>query len=217
MPSFLAYPLEMIPYVVVTLLIAFTIHEWAHALVALAFGDDTAKNQGRLSLNPLVHIDLFGLLMILIAGFGWAKPTPVNRFKLKKRRLGSILVTLAGPISNLLLAMIGVGLYALFLNFAFFTYGSVTETFLMIFVQLNLVLFVFNLIPIPPLDGYQILVEFLPMSARAKLEPVERYGMLIFLVIALTPISNFTIQPIFDTVIPFVFNIILMIFGLSAF
>ncbi|EFR92811.1 metalloprotease, partial [Listeria innocua FSL J1-023] len=182
-----------------------------------AFGDDTAKNQGRLSLNPLVHIDLFGLLMILIAGFGWAKPTPVNRFKLKKRRLGSILVTLAGPISNLLLAMIGVGLYALFLNFAFFTYGSVTETFLMIFVQLNLVLFVFNLIPIPPLDGYQILVEFLPMSARAKLEPVERYGMLIFLVIALTPISNFTIQPIFDTVIPFVFNIILMIFGLSAF
>ncbi|MBC6149708.1 site-2 protease family protein [Listeria innocua] len=217
MPSFLAYPLEMIPYVVVTLLIAFTIHEWAHALVALAFGDDTAKNQGRLSLNPLVHIDLFGLLMILIAGFGWAKPTPVNRFKLKKRRLGSILVTLAGPISNLLLAMIGVGLYALFLNFAFFTYGSVTETFLMIFVQLNLVLFVFNLIPIPPLDGYQILVEFLPMSARAKLEPVERYGMLIFLVIALTPISNFTIQPIFDTVIPFVFDIILMIFGLSAF
>lgn len=109
MPSFLAYPLEMIPYVLVTLLIAFTIHEWAHALVALAFGDDTAKNEGRLSLNPMVHIDLFGLLMILIAGFGWAKPTPVNRFKLKKRRLGSILVSLAGPVSNLLLAMVGVG------------------------------------------------------------------------------------------------------------
>ncbi|CAK21931.1 site-2 protease family protein [Listeria welshimeri] len=217
MPSFLAYPLEMIPYVLVTLLIAFTIHEWAHALVALAFGDDTAKNQGRLSLNPLVHIDLFGMLMILIAGFGWAKPTPVNRFKLKKRRLGSVLVSLAGPISNLLLAIVGVGLYALFLNYSFFTYGSITETFLMIFVELNLVLFVFNLIPIPPLDGYQILVEFLPMSARVKLEPVERYAMLIFLIIALTPISNFTIQPIFDTVIPFVFKIILSIFGLTPF
>lgn len=217
MPSFLAYPLEMIPYVLVTLLIAFTIHEWAHALVALAFGDDTAKNQGRLSLNPLVHIDLFGMLMILIAGFGWAKPTPVNRFKLKKRRLGSVLVSLAGPISNLLLAIVGVGLYALFLNYSFFTYGSITETFLMIFVELNLVLFVFNLIPIPPLDGYQILVEFLPMSARIKLEPVERYAMLIFLIIALTPISNFTIQPIFDTVIPFVFKIILSIFGLTPF
>lgn len=217
MPSFLAYPLEMIPYVLVTLLIAFTIHEWAHALVALAFGDDTAKNQGRLSLNPLVHIDLFGMLMILIAGFGWAKPTPVNRFKLKKRRLGSVLVSIAGPISNLLLAIVGVGLYALFLNYSFFTYGSITETFLMIFVELNLVLFVFNLIPIPPLDGYQILVEFLPMSARVKLEPVERYAMLIFLIIALTPISNFTIQPIFDTVIPFVFKIILSIFGLTPF
>lgn len=217
MPSFLAYPLEMIPYVLVTLLIAFTIHEWAHALVALAFSDDTAKNQGRLSLNPLVHIDLFGMLMILIAGFGWAKPTPVNRFKLKKRRLGSVLVSLAGPISNLLLAIVGVGLYALFLNYSFFTYGSITETFLMIFVELNLVLFVFNLIPIPPLDGYQILVEFLPMSARVKLEPVERYAMLIFLIIALTPISNFTIQPIFDTVIPFVFKIILSIFGLTPF
>ncbi|MBC2276721.1 site-2 protease family protein [Listeria welshimeri] len=217
MPSFLAYPLEMIPYVLVTLLIAFTIHEWAHALVALAFGDDTAKNQGRLSLNPLVHIDLFGMLMILIAGFGWAKPTPVNRFKLKKRRLGSVLVSLAGPISNLLPAIVGVGLYALFLNYSFFTYGSITETFLMIFVELNLVLFVFNLIPIPPLDGYQILVEFLPMSARVKLEPVERYAMLIFLIIALTPISNFTIQPIFDTVIPFVFKIILSIFGLTPF
>lgn len=217
MPSFLAYPLELIPYVLVTLLIAFTIHEWAHALVALAFGDDTAKNQGRLSLNPLVHIDLFGLLMILIAGFGWAKPTPVNRFKLKKRHLGSILVSLAGPISNLVLAVIGVGFYALFLNFDFFAYGSVVETFLMIFVQLNIVLFVFNLIPLPPLDGYQILVEFLSMSARAKLEPVERYAMLIFLVIVLTPISDFTIQPIFNTVIPFVFNIILTIFGLTSF
>ncbi|AIS60881.1 site-2 protease family protein [Listeria ivanovii] len=213
MPSFLAYPLELIPYVLVTLLIAFTIHEWAHALVALAFGDDTAKNQGRLSLNPLVHIDLFGLLLILIAGFGWAKPTPVNRFKLKKRRLGSILVSLAGPISNMLLAVIGVGAYALFLNYSFFA-GSILETFLMVFIQLNIVLFVFNLIPLPPLDGYQVLVEFLPLSARAKLEPVERYAMLIFLVIALTPIAEFTIQPIFNTVIPFIYKIILGIFGL---
>ncbi|MBC1539908.1 site-2 protease family protein [Listeria seeligeri] len=216
MPSFLAYPLELIPYVLVTLLIAFTIHEWAHALVALAFGDDTAKNQGRLSLNPLVHIDLFGLLLILIAGFGWAKPTPVNRFKLKKRRLGSVLVSLAGPISNLLLAIIGVGIYSILLNTSY-EYGSVIPTFLMVFVNLNIVLFVFNLIPLPPLDGYQVLIEFLPLSARAKLEPVERYAMLIFLIIALTPISQFTIQPIFNTVIPFIYRIILGIFGLTPF
>ncbi|MBC1470462.1 site-2 protease family protein [Listeria seeligeri] len=216
MPSFLAYPLELIPYVLVTLLIAFTIHEWAHALVALAFGDDTAKNQGRLSLNPLVHIDLFGLLLILIAGFGWAKPTPVNRFKLKKRRLGSVLVSLAGPISNLLLAIIGVGIYSILLNTSY-EYGSVIPTFLMVFVNLNIVLFVFNLIPLPPLDGYQVLIEFLPLSARAKLEPVERYAMLIFLIIALTPISQFTIQPIFNTVIPFIYRMILGVFGLTPF
>lgn len=216
MPSFLAYPLELIPYVLVTLLIAFTIHEWAHALVALAFGDDTAKNQGRLSLNPLVHIDLFGLLLILIAGFGWAKPTPVNRFKLKKRRLGSVLVSLAGPISNLLLAIIGVGIYSILLNTSY-EYGSVIPTFLMVFVNLNIVLFVFNLIPLPPLDGYQVLIEFLPLSAREKLEPVERYAMLIFLIIALTPISQFTIQPIFNTVIPFIYRMILGIFGLTPF
>ncbi|MEE9728122.1 site-2 protease family protein [Listeria seeligeri] len=216
MPSFLAYPLELIPYVLVTLLIAFTIHEWAHALVALAFGDDTAKNQGRLSLNPLVHIDLFGLLLILIAGFGWAKPTPVNRFKLKKRRLGSVLVSLAGPISNLLLAIIGVGIYSILLNTSY-EYGSVIPTFLMVFVNLNIVLFVFNLIPLPPLDGYQVLIEFLPLSARAKLEPVERYAMLIFLIIALTPISQFTIQPIFNRVIPFIYRMILGIFGLTPF
>lgn len=216
MPSFLAYPLELIPYVLVTLLIAFTIHEWSHALVALAFGDDTAKNQGRLSLNPLVHIDLFGLLLILIAGFGWAKPTPVNRFKLKKRRLGSVLVSLAGPISNLLLAIIGVGIYSILLNTSY-EYGSVIPTFLMVFVNLNIVLFVFNLIPLPPLDGYQVLIEFLPLSARAKLEPVERYAMLIFLIIALTPISQFTIQPIFNTVIPFIYRMILGFFGLTPF
>lgn len=217
MPSFLAYPLELIPYVLVTLLIAFTIHEWSHALVALAFGDDTAKNQGRLSLNPLVHIEPFGLLLILIAGFGWAKPTPVNRFKLKKRRLGSVLVSLAGPISNLLLAIIGVGIYAILLNYTSYEYGSVIATFLLVFVNLNIVLFVFNLIPLPPLDGYQVLIEFLPLSARAKLEPVERYAMLIFLIIALTPISQFTIQPIFNTVIPFIYRIILGVFGLTPF
>ncbi|WP_239255106.1 site-2 protease family protein [Listeria ilorinensis] len=201
MPSFFAYPLEMLPYVVVTILIAFTIHEWAHALTALAFGDDTAKKQGRLSLNPLVHVDLIGLLMIVIAGFGWAKPTPVNRYKLKKRRLGSICVSLAGPLSNLLLAFIATGIMMLLVK----QYGysdSIWMNFLGIFIQLNVVLFIFNLIPFPPLDGYQILTEFLPMRFRAKLQPIEQYAFLIFLIIALTPLYNLTIGPIFNFFIP---------------
>ncbi len=203
MSNFLAYPLEMLPYVVVTILIAFTVHEWAHAITALAFGDDTAKKEGRLSVNPLVHVDLIGLLMVVIVGFGWAKPTPVNRFKLKKRRLGSIVVSLAGPISNLLLAFFAVGIFSyLTSGLGIGEINSIWSIFLTIFIQLNLVLFVFNLIPFPPLDGYQVLVEFLPNRLRAKIQPLEQYAFLIFLIIALTPLYSLTIGPIFNVFIP---------------
>lgn len=203
MSNFLAYPLEMLPYVVVSILIAFTIHEWAHAATALLFGDDTAKNEGRFSINPLVHVDLIGLLMVVIVGFGWAKPTPVNRFKLKKRKLGSILVPLAGPISNLILAFLAVGIFAYFIGGAGGDgLNTIWSNFLTIFIQLNLVLFIFNLIPFPPLDGYQVLVEFLPSRLRAKVQPVEQYAFLIFLIIALTPLYSITIGPIFNVFIP---------------
>ncbi|MHC5252205.1 site-2 protease family protein [Listeria kieliensis] len=207
MSNFLAYPLETLPYVLVSILIAFTVHEWAHASTALLFGDDTAKKEGRLSPNPFVHVDLIGLLMVILVGFGWAKPTPVNRFKLKKRRLGSILVSLAGPISNLLLAFIAMGIFMLLVSHdnAILT-GAIWPNFFTIFIQLNLVLFVFNLIPFPPLDGYQIVLEFLPMRFREKIAPLEQYAFLIFLIIALTPLYNFTIGPIFRTVIPFFIN-----------
>ncbi|EMG27104.1 hypothetical protein X560_1513 [Listeria fleischmannii 1991] len=203
MSNFLAYPLEMLPYVVVSILIAFTIHEWAHAATALLFGDDTAKNEGRFSINPLVHVDLIGLLMVVIVGFGWAKPTPVNRFKLKKRKLGSILVSLAGPISNLILAFLAVGIFAYFIGgVGGDGLNTIWSNFLTIFIQLNLVLFIFNLIPFPPLDGYQVLVEFLPSRLRAKVQPVEQYAFLIFLIIALTPLYSITIGPIFNVFIP---------------
>ncbi|MBC1521891.1 site-2 protease family protein [Listeria aquatica] len=207
MSNFLAYPLETLPYVVVTILIAFTVHEWAHAYTALLFGDDTAKREGRLSPNPFVHVDLIGLLMVVLVGFGWAKPTPVNRFNLKKRRLGSILVSLAGPISNLLLAFIAMGIFMFLVshNHSILTV-TIWSNFFTIFIQLNLVLFVFNLIPFPPLDGYQIILEFLPMRFREKIAPVEQYAFLVFLIIALTPLYNFTIGPIFSTVIPFFIN-----------
>lgn len=202
---FLAYPLETIPYVIVSLLIAFTVHEWSHAVVALWFGDDTAKREGRLSLNPVEHVDLFGMLMIIIAGFGWAKPTPVNRFKLRSQKWGSVLVSLAGPVSNLLLAAVGAMIYALMINNGSITTNIFIE-FLNVFIQLNIVLFVFNLIPFPPLDGYQILIEFLPLSVRSKLQPVEQYAALILLIIAVTPISNYTISPIFNYLIPTIFE-----------
>ncbi|WP_249712511.1 site-2 protease family protein, partial [Bacillus cereus] len=107
MDRFLYFPLELMPYVVITLIDAFTMHELADAYVAYRFGDDTAARQGRSTLNPIKHLDVFGTILILVAGFGWAHPVPVNRRAFKRPRLAGVLVSVAGPVSNLLLAFIG--------------------------------------------------------------------------------------------------------------
>ena len=107
----LRYPIEQLPFVVITLLIAFTVHEFAHAYTAYKFGDPTAKDQGRLTLNPIQHLDPLGTILILIAGFGWARPVPVNRRHFKNPRAAGVLVSLMGPVSNLLMAFIGYGIF----------------------------------------------------------------------------------------------------------
>lgn len=202
---FLAYPIHDIPYVVITLMIAFTVHEFAHAYVAYKFGDMTAKNQGRLTLNPIQHLDPFGTLFIFIAGFGWARPVPVNRFFFKKPRLAGVLVSIAGPLSNFLLAAIAfVVWYGL--SRAGLTSGAgapvYIREFLDLFIQLNIVLFIFNLLPFPPLDGYRIVEDLVPRDIRAKMTQYEAYGSLIFLILVITPLDQYTISPILYKIVP---------------
>lgn len=199
MDRFLAFSLPELPFVIITLIVAFTIHEFAHAYVAYKFGDDTAKSQGRLTLNPVHHLDPIGTILILIAGFGWARPVPVDRRNFQNPRLAGILVSLAGPLSNFLIAAIA---YAIL----FFSVRTGVPPFfvdlLNMMVWLNIVLFVFNLLPLPPLDGYRIIEDIVSPSVRAKLTQYEQYGTLIFLIIVITPLYQYTIQPIFSFVLP---------------
>ncbi|XQY91746.1 site-2 protease family protein [Metabacillus sp. HB246100] len=198
--SFLAFPLQNIPYVVLTLIVAFTLHEFAHAYVAYKFGDPTAERQGRLTLSPLAHLDPFGTLLIFIAGFGWAKPVPVNRYFFKRPKLAGVLVSVAGPLSNLFLAFIGMAiLYILIATnvIALLPVNVVNslEQFFTIFVSLNAILFLFNLLPVPPLDGYRIIEDLVSPNLRAKLTQYESYGIIIFLVLVVTPLNDYTIAP----------------------
>lgn len=164
------------------------VHEFAHALVATKLGDQTARLSGRLTLNPLAHLDLFGALMMLIAGFGYAKPVPVNmnNFKNKKRKLYMALTALAGPVSNLIMAFVFSIFYCAVFKFGSPTNGSIAEAIVLFFLyvaQINVSLAVFNLIPVPPLDGSRILTSILPDRYYYKIMKYERY--IVYAVLAL--------------------------------
>ena len=207
---FLAYPLEKLPYVAITLIIAFSVHEFAHAFTAWKFGDATAKKQGRLTLNPMRHLDPIGTILIFIAGFGWARPVPVNRFFFKKPRLAGVTVSFAGPLSNLVLASLGY-LFLYGMAGAGLIMSGYVFDFFEVFIHLNLVLFIFNLLPLPPLDGYRIVEDLAPVDVRAKMTQYEQYGLLIFLILFITPLDQYTIQPIFSVVLPW------LVAGLNGF
>ena len=171
------------------ILFSLTIHEYAHALVAYRLGDDTAKNQGRLSLNPLVHLDLLGTLLLFIVHFGWAKPVPVDPRNFKNPKKDMLLVALAGPVSNILTAIVAaVVLKALFENFASagIPPGSgvdVATRMLVWFIYIGIVLAVFNMIPVPPLDGSRVLYGLLPDSLAFRYARFETYGIFILFAI----------------------------------
>jgi len=167
--------LRMLPGIIIGL----TVHEFAHAFVASRLGDDTAKQMGRASLNPLVHIDLIGLLFIVIAGFGWAKPVMIDRTKLSNPRRDDALIASAGPLSNLGLSILGAAALTITLGIVPFngdaTYGWILNA-LIAGIYINLGLFVFNSIPLPPLDGSHVLLSALNVRDTPNAQRFFRYG-----------------------------------------
>ncbi|WP_150266416.1 site-2 protease family protein [Paenibacillus tepidiphilus] len=201
--SILIVPLEQLPFLLITLVIAFTVHEFSHAYFANKFGDPTARLLGRMTLNPTVHFDFFGIILLLIAGFGWARPVPVNRENFSRPRLMGVIVSAAGPLSNLLLGILGTLVYAAFAATGVFDAVSNDKLlqalywFFGHFIQLNFFLFVFNLIPLPPLDGYRIIEDLAPRPLRGRLQQYETWLSLLFLLIIFIPgLRAYTITPL---------------------
>ena len=188
-----------------------TIHETCHGLAAYALGDPTARRAHRLSLNPLRHIDWFGLLMMFVAGFGWAKPVPVNPNYFKKPKQGMALTALAGPVSNFLLALLMLLAARIFCDVA--AYSEANQRildFLLMVALLSIGLGLFNLLPIPPLDGSKVLFAVLPDGAYNQLMRYERYGMLLLFALVFFDVGSSA----FSAAIEWVFELFCRIVGL---
>ena len=172
-----------------SILVASTIHEYAHGWMAYKLGDPTAKANGRLTLNPFAHIDPIGAISMLIFRFGWSKPVPINEYNFEKRELGTMLTALAGPVSNFILAELTAFIFHILKP----DYGSLVELILYTFAVINLSLGIFNLIPIPPLDGHKIVRGVLPKKLRYYWDSLEKYSLIliILLVLPFSPLSTF--------------------------
>lgn len=174
-------------FAVIVIPLSLVLHEFSHALAADLLGDRTPRNAGRLTLNPLVHLDLLGLIMIFISPIGWAKPVIINSSNFKSRRLGTIITAFAGPLSNFIL-----GCLCLFLirHFQLFYTDSFVTRLLSYGGEINLVLCIFNLFPIPPFDGSRILSSLLPSRLAYRYNQFGLYAPFLFLLLFLLPTTN---------------------------
>lgn len=188
MSNFISNLVELF-YVIPAILIAFTLHEYAHAYMSFKLGDPTPQIEGRLSLNPFVHLDLVGTLMLIVFKFGWAKPVMINPVYYKKPKRDIGLVAFSGPLMNFILAFISLYIVALIYKI---TNGEIANgvygiyRFFYIFSMINIGLGVFNMLPIPPLDGSKVLGSFLPEKLYRSYMMMESYGMAILLVLVFT-------------------------------
>ena len=186
-----------------------TVHETCHGLAAYALGDPTAKREHRMSLNPLHHIDWFGFAAMLLVGFGWAKPVPVDMRYFKKPKQGMALTALAGPVSNLLLAvLLLLGARIVYYNYVDTVFCSGLLNFLAMTAYMSIGLGLFNLIPISPLDGSKVLFSFLPDAAYEKLMRYEKYGMVVLLVLVWLGVGDNILGTAIYRVYAFLINLI---------
>lgn len=180
-------PAPVVISLAITAFIALPFHELAHAWTADRLGDDTPRLNGRLTLNPLRHLDPLGSILLVAAGFGWAKPVPISPFALQRRSpAGVFLVSLAGPLSNLVLAAVAAVPFRVALDGAPITFSGFLPTlpeFMLVFIRINLVLLVFNLLPIAPLDGEKVLTYLLPSNGQATMARIRPYGPLILMLL----------------------------------
>ena len=213
----------LFPIMIVSILVALTVHEWAHAFAAKRLGDDTAEDMGRLTLNPIAHIDPLGAILFLLVGFGWAKPVPVNVRNFRHPVRDAAIVAVAGPLSNLILAFAAatVGVFFSVNPLSAAALGglepadaawAIFAVFLASSLRINLALMAFNLLPVPPLDGSNILRLFIPWRMRDRYEELMQYGPWILLGVLL--IESFLNVPILSAWVGGISNVVMRGFAL---
>lgn len=187
-------------YRIPALLIALTIHEYAHARVAVALGDPTPKALGRVTLNPLSHLDPIGLIMLWLVQFGWAKPVPINPNNFTDWKRGTRMVSLAGPVANIILSLIMAILFTGLIKAGIMDSSSWLANVIRLTYIYNIIFAVFNMLPIPPLDGSKVLSSFLPNEIAWRYESIEQYGIFIILGLSWLGVIWAILSPVADTI-----------------